>query len=106
MEEHHDQVEIPASFVALYVPEGRIKPIEPRHVIAARYELCEDMANHLFEFARARHFDLGISEDEVLIRCHRGLLSDGSGFNLDEARWVIRRLAELLGWACPPEIFS
>ena len=106
MDEHHSQIEIPESFMALYLVAGRIKPTASRDVIAARYELCEDMANHLFEYARGRHFDLGISEDEVLTRCHRGLLSDGSGVSLDEATWVIRRLAELLGWECPPCTFS
>ncbi len=100
MDEHY-QIEIPASFVALFVPEGRIKPTASRDEIAARYELCEDMANHLFEYARNRHFDLGIAEDEVLTRCHRGLLADGSGFGRAEAGWVIRRLAELLAWDCP-----
>jgi len=100
MDEHY-QIEIPASFFALYVPQGRIKPTASRDVIAARYELCEDMANHLFDYARARHFDLGIAEDEVLTRCHRGLLADGSGMGSEEAGWVIRRLAELLAWECP-----
>ena len=106
MDEHHYQIEIPESFMALYLIGGRIKPSASRGVIASRYELCEDMANHLQEYARGRHFDLGISEDEVLTRCHRGLLSEASGLNLDEATWVIRRLAELSGWECPPGIFS
>ena len=44
------------------------------------------------------HHDLGVSEDEVLLRCHAGLRSDDSGFSGAEAGWIIRRLAELLGW--------
>ena len=34
------QIEIPASFVALYVLPGRQKPSLPRDEVAARYELC------------------------------------------------------------------
>jgi hypothetical protein len=39
-----NQSVIPRSFVDLFVPAGAIKPRESRAVIAARYELCEDMA--------------------------------------------------------------
>jgi hypothetical protein len=97
----HYQIEIPPSFYALYCVDGRIKPNATRDVIAARYELCEDLANHLFEYARSTHFDLGVSESEVLTRCHRGLLSDAAGVSREEATWVVRRLAELLAWECP-----
>jgi hypothetical protein len=91
---------IPVSFIALYLPAGRIKPNAPRDVIAARYELCEDLANQLFDHARHVHFDLGVDEQDVLGRCHRGLLAEGSGMSVPEAAWIVRRLAELLGW--PP----
>ena len=97
MDDEH-QVEIPESFCDLYRVPGRLKPTEPRAVVGARYELCEDLAQHLREYARAQHFDLGISEDEVLQRCHRGLLSEGSAVGAAEALWVTRRLAELLEW--------
>jgi hypothetical protein len=61
MDEHHYQIQIPESFMALYLVGGRIKPTASRAAIAARYELCEDMANHLQEYAawpplRPRHF--------------------------------------------------
>jgi hypothetical protein len=95
------QIEIPASFYALYMVEGRIKPMATRAVISARYELCEDMAQQLVEYGKNTHFDLGISEDVVLARCHRGLQSIDSGMSPQEATWVIRRLAELLAWKCP-----
>ena len=97
-----NQVEIPESFYALYRVPGRLKLSATREVILARYELCEDLANHLVEYARARHYDLGISEDDVLVRCHQGLQSESAGVGADEAEWVIRRLAELQGWSCPP----
>lgn len=94
----HNQIEIPDSFVALFVPKGRDKPNATRAVITARYEFCEDLANHLYEYARAQHHDLGITEGEVLDRVELGLQQPGSGVNADEARWVVRRLAELEGW--------
>jgi hypothetical protein len=95
------QIEIPASFYALYMVEGRIKPMASRDVIRERYELCEDLAQQLVDYGKNTHFDLGISEDAVLARCHRGLLSIDSGMSPQEATWVIRRLAELLAWECP-----
>lgn len=93
-----NQIEIPQSFVALFVPDGRVKPTQSRAFIAQRYELCEDLANHLFDYARAQHFDLGLAEDEVLRRCRLGLIQDSSGLNDAEATWVTHRLAELEGW--------
>jgi hypothetical protein len=97
----HYQLEIPASFMALYLTPGRVQPNASRDVIAARYELCEDLANHLFEYARAQFHDLGISEGDVLSRCHLGLAGESSTVNPAEAVWVVRRLAELEGWECP-----
>lgn len=40
------QIEIPQSFMALFVDPGRQKPNASRSVVADRYELCEDMAQH------------------------------------------------------------
>ena len=96
-----DQSPIPQSFLALFVPRGRARPSEPRHVIAARYDLCEDMAQMLTEHARTTLFALSITEPLVLERMHQGLLSDGAVLSRDEARWVITRLAELLEWPRP-----
>ena len=99
----HNQLEIPDSFMALFIAPGRAKPSATRAFITARYELCEDLANHLEDYARGQHHDLGLglSEAEVLQRCHAGLLSTGSGVNAAEAEWAVRRLAEMAGWACP-----
>jgi hypothetical protein len=93
-----DQTYIAPSFIALFVPPGAIKPRAGRAEIAARYELCEDMAQMLVDTAKATLFDLGIDESDVLERIERGLLVDGSVVTPDEARWVTRRLAELLDW--------
>lgn len=95
----HDQSTVPDSFVALYLAPGRLKPTATRAAITARYEFCEDLASHLVEYARAQHFDLGISEGDVLERCLQGLRAESSGVSEGEAVWVVRRLAELEGWA-------
>ena len=94
----HNQLEIPGSFVALFVEPGRQKPNATRAAIGARYEFCEDLANQLYEYARAQHHDLGITEGEVLARVRLGLAQPASGVDPTEARWVVRRLAELEDW--------
>jgi hypothetical protein len=92
------QIEIPQSFMALFVQPGRQKPSEPRDVVAARYELCEDMANLLTETASNMLFSLGITERDVLERCRLGLSGENVVVTEAEAGWVIRRLTELLNW--------
>ena len=96
-----NQFEIPQSFMALYLDAGRHKPNAPRSVIADRYELCEDLANMLTETAKTMLFDLGLSEDAVLQRCHLGLTGDGAVVSAAESVWVTLRLAELLDWPQP-----
>lgn len=95
------QILIPDSFVLLYRPAGRARLTISRDELAARYELCEDLANHLVEQAKTLQFQQGIAEDEVLARCRRGLAQAASGIGAAEAGWVVRRLAELLGWPDP-----
>jgi len=95
------QIVVPPSFVALFVPPGRIKPTQPREHIAARYELCEDLAQALVEHAQTVHFDTGADEAEVLRRVQLGLVSPEGVVDEAEALWVTRRLAELLGWPDP-----
>jgi hypothetical protein len=95
------QIVVPDSFIDLYRSPGRVKLSAPRSEIAGRYEFCEDLASLLTEHARAMQFDLGIDEPAVLERCHLGLMSPDSGVTLPEAGWVVRRLAELLGWPDP-----
>lgn len=94
------QIYVPPSFVALFVDPGRVKPRAPRAEIAARYELCEDLAQQLVDHANSLLHGIGISEDEVLRRCHLGLVEPDSGIDAREAEWVVRRLAELLAWNC------
>ena len=96
-----NQTFIARSFIELFIPPGRTRPSEPRDVIAARHELCEDMAQMLTEHAKLKLWELGVTEDDVRERIHRGLLDEGSGLAENEAGWVICRLAELLDWPLP-----
>ena len=95
------QIVVPRSFIELYIPAGRIKPTAPRDEIAARYEFCEDLASMLTEHARLKLWELGITEDDVLQRTHRGLVVPDAPVTPAEAWWVIRRRAELLEWRAP-----
>jgi hypothetical protein len=99
-----NQILIPASFTALFVARGRSRPDAPRAVIAARYDLCEDMAQMLTEHARTMLFSLGLTEDVVLERIHRGLCAEDAALGRAEAGWVTRRLAELLDWPAPARV--
>src|SRR5262245_11129935 len=93
-----NQIIIPPSFIALFIQPGQIKPNVPREVIAARHDFCEDLASMLTEHAEMTQHELGITEALVLERIHRGLLTEPSQVNPEEARWVTCRLAELLEW--------
>jgi len=97
-----NQIEIPQSFMALFVSAGRLNPSASLKVVVGRYELCEDMACMLAEHAQAMLSSLSLTEENVLLRCHEGLMAGASAFTEQESDWVIRRLAELLAWA-PPE---
>jgi hypothetical protein len=92
------QIHIPPSFMALYLPPGKVKPTLGLREMAGRYELCEDLANLLTEKAANMQFTLGITEELVLSQCELGLLTEPSVVTSVEARWVVCRLAELLNW--------
>lgn len=94
------QITVPASFIALHLVPGRSRPAASREQIAARHEFCEDLATMLGETASTRRWELGVTEDDVLERVHQGLLA-GDSVSADEAGWVVRRLAEMLGWDPP-----
>jgi hypothetical protein len=64
-----NQIYLPESFTALYVPPGKIKPSIGHREMAERYELCEDLANLLTEKAANMQFTLGITEELVLTQC-------------------------------------
>ena len=92
------QLQVPPAFVALYVDPGRIKPSLPFPELYSRYELCEDLSQLLVEQARGLIHELGIAENDVLSRIHRGLADEASPVTPAEAAWVVGRLAEHLGW--------
>lgn len=96
-----NQIEIPQSFITLSIPRGQLRPIASREFITNRYELCEDMATILTEHAQTMQFKLNVDKQDVLIRCHQGLLATDSVFTESESGWIIYRLAELLSWAAP-----
>ena len=91
------QIDIPPSFFALFT-DARQRLNEPVAVVRARYEVCEDLANHLVEHAQVLHHVEVPSGEEILRRIHAGLDTPGSGVSAAEAEWITRRLAELLGW--------
>ena len=97
-----NQIDIPPSFIALYLKPGRERPSAPHEVILARYKLCEDMACMLTEHARELAFDEDM-EQKVLRQCHEALLANSlaepTNLSTQESVWVIHRLAELLDWA-------
>jgi hypothetical protein len=95
------QIEVPPSFVALFLEPGRIKPREPWAVISQRYELCEDLAQMLTDTARTKLWELHATEADVLERIGQGLAQGPLDLSTDEAQWVLRRLAELLDWTAP-----
>jgi hypothetical protein len=92
-----NQIEVPASFCALFTsPAGRLT--EPFDVVRTRYELCEDLAQMLVEQAATLQFKTGRPESEVLQGMQAGLTGDGAVVTATEATWVVKRMAELLGW--------
>jgi hypothetical protein len=98
------QIDIPQSFIALFVKPGAVKPDRTRDFIAQRYELCEDMATMLTQTAQEMLHGQFLSEAQVLKNIRIALCSapqEQSVVNWLEATWVVRRLAELSGWAQP-----
>jgi hypothetical protein len=92
-----NQTAVPESFIALY-RDVRNRLTASRETIAARYELCEDLANLLTDHCSTVHFRDGVDEGTVLGRVHQGLLAPPTTVEPPEAEWVVRRTAELLGW--------
>ena len=95
------QIEVPPSFIALYV-DARKRLGIPLRELRQRYEACEDLSQQLVEHGEQLRRDADIPRREVLERIRSGLAIEGSGVSPDEATWVARRLAELLGWTWEP----
>lgn len=92
-----NQIFIPPSFFAVY-SDARQRLSEPIGVVRERYEICEDLANHLVGHAQIQHHTEVPVESEILRRIHAGLATPEAGVGAAEANWIVQRLAELLGW--------
>ena len=99
------QLEVPASFIALYSRNERI--FESREFVETRFEACDDLARSVSEFCMTLAFKDDLDEETVLQRCHAGLLQTPEAVWGKEAGWVTCRAAELLQWdqpALPPDV--
>jgi len=94
-----NQIQPPPSFLALFASPSGHRLLQPIAVVRERYELCEDLAQALTEQAATVQFKTGAPEQDVLESIGSGLTGDGGALSSEEAGWVKRRLAELLGWA-------
>ena len=95
-----NQIFVPPSFFAVY-SDARQRLLEPIGVVRERYEICEDLANHLVGHAQIQHHTEVPVESEILRRIHAGLATPEAGVSVAEAGWIVQRLAELLGWRGP-----
>lgn len=95
------QIEIPPSFVALY-SDAQQRLLIAVEKLRLRYEVCEDLAQHLAGPAQTMLDAVPDSSPatgiDIQRRILKGLLSGESGIDEREACWVTRRLAELLDW--------
>lgn len=98
MSEDH-QLAIPPSFTQLFVEPGRFKPSLTTDELRERYGFCEDLAFMLVETAKAKQWQLGIDESDVLDRIETGLREGEVLSTEKETQWVMKRLAELLAWS-------
>ncbi|MBC5785795.1 hypothetical protein H8N03_22840 [Ramlibacter sp. USB13] len=98
-----NQIEVPPSFAALFTSPSGHRLTEPMATVRTRYELCEDMAQMLAEQAATALFKSGGSEREVLAKMEQALGAEGAVLEPREARWVVTRLAEILGWEPPAD---
>ena len=61
------QIEIPPSFIALHA-DARGRLTVPVQALRERYELCEDLAQHLTEHCRGIHVEIGVDKRTGEIR--------------------------------------
>jgi hypothetical protein len=66
------QIENTLSILALYTDPGRSKPNAPREVVAARYELCDHLADLLTQKSVEMQLGQGLTESGVLSRSYKG----------------------------------
>lgn len=96
----HNQTFVADSFLALYAVNGR--PTLGRREVEARHDACEDLAAQVAAFCETLQLGDDLSAQyDALRRCHRGLLEPPAAVSAAEARWVVRRVVELLAWDVP-----
>jgi hypothetical protein len=91
-----NQIVVPASFMALYVPPGKIKLNISRQLLIERYEFCEDLAQVLVEQIKTKQWELGISQDIAIERVAKGLSQATDLLSDAESQWLMTRLDELM----------
>jgi hypothetical protein len=89
------QIFVPPSFIALFVPLGKTKPIASREEIETRYDYCEDLSQLLFDQLRDKMAEHGIPVDIALPRITAVLTEPSLNLNDVESNWVLSRLTEL-----------
>ena len=90
------QIELPDTFMRLFLRPGQTKPKLGWEHVFERYELCEDMAVVLQHNAQRMLTEQFLSAEIVLQRCCSGLLAQSAPFTKPEAHWIVQRLGELL----------
>ena len=97
---YSNQQFIPNSFTDLFKDPSRpyAKASEPFEVILERYDLCEDMAQMLYQPSLNMMGSMNITESDVVERTFKGLLVNPEIVNAQEAQWIVQRLCELLTW--------
>lgn len=91
-----DQTLIPESFSSLF-QDSRKRLTIPKAELVERYDFCESMAGALVERCQSAYATGWIDQDQVLTRCHAGLVEPET-VDAAQARWIILRLAEMLEW--------
>ena len=85
------------------IASGRYVSGQTDAELAARFDICEDLAQQLVakcQKNRSTKYS-SLSEREILERLLRQLWGTGWGSD-GEMAWVIRRTANVLGWDAPP----
>jgi len=97
---YSNQQFIPNSFTDLFKDPTRAysKASEPFEVILERYDLCEDMAQMLYQPSLNMMGSMNITESDVVERTLKGLLINPEIVNSAEAKWIVQRMCELLDW--------
>ncbi len=90
------QIVVPASFLQLYTPKGRVRPTPPREWLEQRHDLCEDLCSLLQETVKEKMWTLGITQEDALERVALGLAELPLELNELEATWIKTRLQEML----------